>query len=72
MLADYRSSYKKKEKASGLAVDEEHSGNCYTAFAMKKDWTPEDDKRDDGGVVKKMWYRWDWSLEVNSNYLSNV
>jgi hypothetical protein len=64
-IKDFRAEYTEKREASKYAEDEECDGDGYTAFALKEDWTPEDDvvvdKYED---AERLWYRWDWRLEV--------
>jgi hypothetical protein len=61
-LKDMREVYMEKKQASDFGVDGDCDGNGYMAFANKANWEPEDDM---GGDSEKMWYRWDWALEVS-------
>jgi hypothetical protein len=64
-IGDFRAEYTEKREASEYAEDEECDGDGYTAFALKEDWTPEDDVVvDEDKDTERLWYRWDWSLEV--------
>jgi len=60
-IEEYRAEYMEKKEASDFGKDEESDGNGYKAFALKEDWTPDDDMADE---VDRLWYRWDWKLEV--------
>jgi hypothetical protein len=59
-LKELRAAYKEKKEASDFDLALEFDQDGYKAYAQKKDWTPEDDVEDD----EKLWYRWDWKLEV--------
>lgn len=61
-LTDMRDQYKEKKEASDFDLALEYDQDGYKAYAEKKDWTPEDDI---GDYEEKMWYRWDWKLEVS-------
>jgi hypothetical protein len=64
-IKDFRAEYTEKREASEYAEDEECDGDGYTAFALKEDWTPEDDVVvDEDEDTERLWYRWDWGLEV--------
>jgi hypothetical protein len=67
MLDELRDEYMEKKLSSEHAVEED-GGNGYKTFARMKGWTPEDDIDDvDEG---RLWYRWDWGLEVWSMNMS--
>jgi hypothetical protein len=51
---------KKDLKAMRTAYKKKKAG--YKKAAETKDWKPENDMDDDG--EHKLWYRWDWNLEV--------
>lgn len=59
-IEKWRDKYKKKQTKSKYSGKED-GGNGYRHFAEKKDWKLEDDLEYDC----KMWYRWDWKLEVS-------
>jgi hypothetical protein len=61
MLDRLRGAYMEKKESSEHAADEDE-GNGYKTFAKMEGWAPEDDDDDDG--YGRMWYRWDWALEV--------
>jgi hypothetical protein len=62
-IKDFRAEYTEKREASKYAEDEECDGDGYTAFALKGDWTPEDDVVvDEDEDTERLWYRWDWRL----------
>jgi hypothetical protein len=64
-IKDFRAEYTEKREASEYAEDEECDGDGYTAFALKEDWTPKNDTIvDKYGDAERLWYRWDWKLEV--------
>jgi len=45
--------------------DEDADGG-YKFWAEKADWVPKDDeKEEEDGFVERMWYRWDWEMEVS-------
>jgi hypothetical protein len=75
-IEDFRAEYTEKKEASEYAEDEESEGNGYKAFALKKDWAPENDLVPDnvedgfGLGPERLWYRWDWKLEVRGHLLS--
>jgi len=70
-ITNFREVYMEKKQASDFGRDEEPYGNGYAAFSKKEDWTPEDDIGGEEGARNipytdgKMWYRWDWALEVS-------
>ncbi len=70
-LKELREFYKEKKEASEFGRDDECDGNGYMAFAKMKSWKPQNDIGGEAGekVIPytdgKMWYRWDWSLEVS-------
>ena len=59
-IEKWRDKYKKKQTKSKYSGKED-GGNGYRHFAEKKDWKLEDDLEYDC----KMWYHWDWKLEVS-------
>ena len=59
-LEDMRESYKEKRERSDFDLALEFDQDGYKAFAQKDDWVPEDDM----GEGERLWYRWDWELEV--------
>ena len=75
-LRDLRETYMAKKQSSEFDMDsEEGVGNGYAAFARKENWTPDDDIEEEEDntynvgpsfdpMRMKMWYRWDWALEV--------
>lgn len=68
-VENLRKKYMEKKELSEYAEDDELDGNGYKAFALKEDWTPEDDllsgDEDQYGLAgDRLWYRWDWKLEV--------
>ncbi len=67
-LKDMRDQYKEKKEASDFDLALEYDQDGYKAFAEQKDWTPNDDM----GEYEKMWYRWDWELEVSFLVVSVV
>ena len=72
-LKDETDNYLEKKEASDFGDTEEADGNGYVGFANKEDWTPKDDIGGEEGMKSmpyteyKMWYRWDWDLEVSAN-----
>ena len=69
-LKDLRMKWKEKKEASDIDLTLEHDKDGYKAFASKNDWKPENDMHVDNGAKEKMWYRWDWALEVNLLHVS--
>lgn len=60
-IKKWRDKYEKKQSGSEFAA-----GNGYKHFAEKKDWTPKDDL---DKYECRMFYRWDWKLDVSFQYL---
>lgn len=60
-LKELRDFYMEKKEVSEFGRDDGCDGNGYLGFAKKKNWRSRDDIGEDG----KMWYRWDWSVEVS-------
>jgi hypothetical protein len=56
-IDDYRAIH--TEKKHSEFGDEKTDGNGYIVFSKKKGW-----KREDDILYDRMWYRWDWALEV--------
>jgi hypothetical protein len=72
-IAEYRQDV--KDNLHGWMCGEDangHENNMYKYYGEMKDWTPKkDDVEDDGGrgdswPKDRMWYRWDWAVEVSS------
>jgi hypothetical protein len=64
-LKDLRELYVEKQQSSEYDQEGElGEGNGYKAFARMENWTPDDDIGE--GDEGKLWYRWDWELEVRS------
>lgn len=52
-----------EEKREKAPIDGElDDGDGYDIYRNMKDWRPEDDVGEDG----RMWYRWDWKLDVST------
>jgi hypothetical protein len=62
-LKELRDAYKEKKEASDFPLALEFGGDGYKAYAETPGWKPEDDLGDDD---EKLWYRWDWKLEVST------
>lgn len=53
--------------------EKECEENMYREFVDWKDWTPKDDTEEDGYQPEywpepRMWYRWDWAMEVSPEH----
>jgi len=62
-LKELRDAYKEKKEASDFPLALGFGGDGYKAYAETPGWKPEDDLGDDD---EKLWYRWDWKLEVST------
>jgi hypothetical protein len=68
-LATLRDNYNIKKTLTSVEFGDGYNGDGYKVFAMKVDWKPSDDiaKKDKRGIVykgKKMWFRWEWPVDV--------
>lgn len=57
-----------KKESSPWSPADEYDGDGYMAAAKMQDWTPEDDFDDSFSCRTRMWYRWDWAMEVSLSW----
>jgi hypothetical protein len=61
-MQEMKDGHEDKKETSPWAPADECDGDGYMAAAKMQDWTPENDIDKHGD---RMWYRWDWAIEVS-------